>query len=465
MGVLIVASAGNETGPVDAPGNCAGVLAVAGLRNVGTKVGYSSFGAEVSVAAPAGNCVNSSGPCLKSINTTSNTGLTVPADSTYTTETVQPSIGTSFSAPMVAGIAALMRSVNANLTPAQLISRIQTSSVAFPQPTGVPVCPASQTDPTTGQASGICACPNDGSQCGAGMVNALNAVNSALRPIAAVVLPATSANGTSVVLDAGGSAASCGLAVASFAWTATGATIQSGTAGSSKVTITPTGTAGKVVLTVTDTAGHTDTATITVSASGALTKPSLTPTTAGTTASACPLALTVAPIAPVLTESFAPASVGLSVATTLTIQLSNSNAFDLTQASLTENLPTNLVMASSTTSATEKLAPATTCSGGGSSLTSTATSVTLTNAVIPAKASCVITVPLQSASAGSYTNTLAANALVTGPAGANTQAASAVLTVTAPAKGGGGELDWWDTLFAVGVLLAGRRHVKRGPSR
>ncbi len=47
MGVLVVASAGNESGPVDAPGNCPGVLAVAGLRNVGTKVGYSSLGPEV----------------------------------------------------------------------------------------------------------------------------------------------------------------------------------------------------------------------------------------------------------------------------------------------------------------------------------------------------------------------------------------------------------------------------------
>src|ERR1019366_2977598 len=60
MGVLIAASAGNASGPVDAPGNCAGLLGVAGLRNVGTKVGYSSFGPQVSVAAPAGNCVNSS---------------------------------------------------------------------------------------------------------------------------------------------------------------------------------------------------------------------------------------------------------------------------------------------------------------------------------------------------------------------------------------------------------------------
>ncbi len=57
--------------PSNCPGNCAavvpGVMAVAGLRNVGTKVGYSSFGPEVSIAAPAGNCVNSGG-CLSAIH-------------------------------------------------------------------------------------------------------------------------------------------------------------------------------------------------------------------------------------------------------------------------------------------------------------------------------------------------------------------------------------------------------------
>ena len=39
LGMLIVVSAGNEGGPVDAPANCAGVAAIAGLRQAGTKVG------------------------------------------------------------------------------------------------------------------------------------------------------------------------------------------------------------------------------------------------------------------------------------------------------------------------------------------------------------------------------------------------------------------------------------------
>ena len=128
---------------------------MAGLRNVGTKVGYSSLGSEVGIAAPAGNCINASGagPCLKSIDTTSNTGLTVPGDSTYTNQT-NLNLGTSFSAPIVAGVAALMRAVNANLAPAQLIARIESSASAF---RSLPDYPFVQWRRAMGR--GECACP------------------------------------------------------------------------------------------------------------------------------------------------------------------------------------------------------------------------------------------------------------------------------------------------------------------
>ncbi len=457
MKVLIVVSAGNASGPVDAPGNCAGVLTVAGLRNVGTKVGYSSLGSQVSVAAPAGNCVTTSGPCLKSIDTTTNTGLTVPSDSSYTNE-INPNLGTSFSAPIVSGIAALMRTVNANLSPAQVIERIQASASSFPQPAGLPVCPAVSSD-----GSGECACPNDGSQCGAGMVNALNAVMAAERPIAAVALPGTS--GGSSVLDARGSAAACGRTLVSYSWTASGGvTVQSG-AGAAQATVMPTGSAGTITLTVTDSSGAVDTAVLSVSVAGAITAPAMTPTTAGSASTACPAALSFAAAAPVVTESFSPASIAENAVSTLTITLSNLNAFDLTQANLTETLPANLSMATSSSASSSPLAPATTCAGAGAGakLTNTANTVTLSLAVIPAQGSCAITIPVQSATAGSYTNTVAAKALTTGPAGPNAAAATATLTVAAPSSGGGGELDWWDALFAVGVLLAGRRHRRRSP--
>ncbi len=148
MGVLVVASAGNSVTPVtgtssvEAPANCSasvpGMIAVAGLRNVGTKVGYSSAGPEIGVGAPAGNCINSTGACLRSIDTTTDLGTTVALSGSgysYTNETNE-SVGTSFSAPIVSGIAALMRSVNNNLTPEQLVARIQASATPYPPNTG-----------------------------------------------------------------------------------------------------------------------------------------------------------------------------------------------------------------------------------------------------------------------------------------------------------------------------------------
>ena len=187
-GVLVVVSAGNEGGPVDAPANCIGVAAVAGLRQVGTKVGFSSLGPEIALSAPAGNCVNSGAgePCLFSIETTTNSGTTVPESNTYTDE-YNFSVGTSFSAPLVSGIAGLMLAVNGNLTSGQLIARLQLGvSTPFPAPAGLPAChvPASQSDLQTSE----CACTAE--VCGSGMANAQGAVLQALRPIAAVALPA-----------------------------------------------------------------------------------------------------------------------------------------------------------------------------------------------------------------------------------------------------------------------------------
>ena len=69
-GAVVVAAAGNSAGQaVGAPANCPGVIAVGGLRHVGTKVGYSDLGPEVAISAPAGNCVNigATGPaCTRS---------------------------------------------------------------------------------------------------------------------------------------------------------------------------------------------------------------------------------------------------------------------------------------------------------------------------------------------------------------------------------------------------------------
>jgi serine protease len=464
MGVLVIVSAGNggapgAAAPVDAPANCSllvpGVMGVVGLRNVGTKVGYSSFGSGASIAAPAGNCVQTSGDCLRSIDTTTNLGTTVPGDNSYTND-LNENLGTSFSAPIVSGIAGLMRSVNYNLTPAQLAARLRSSVTPFPLgATGVPTCP------TTDPSSGECVCPNDGSQCGAGMVNALSAVKAAQRPIGVIVIPKSVAAGA--VFDASGSVAACNgsatapapLSIASYAWTASPSSLIVSGANTARVSVNPV--AGTLTLTVADSAGNIDIETVTLTADTAT---STAPTSAGTSDTACPAAITVTPVAPTVSESFSPGTTVKSSVSTLTITLSNTNGFALTQSSFALALPTNLILATTA-------AAATTCGGAAMSLTSTTTSVSLAHANIPADGNCTITLPVETATPGTYTAAVAAQALMTAPAGGNSAAATASLTVTAPPTGGGGggAVDWLDLLFVAGVLLAMRRPANRPTAR
>ena len=179
-GVTVVAAAGNDGLAVGTPANCPGVIGVAGVRHSGTKVGYSDLGPEISIAAPAGNCVNAigAGPCLFPLLTTSNSGTTTPVAASsggaiYTGGGSNASLGTSFSAPLVAGTVGLMYSVNPSLTPAQVASVLKSTARAFPTSgaaAGVPACTAPS---ATAQAS-ECYCTT--STCGAGLLDAGAAV-------------------------------------------------------------------------------------------------------------------------------------------------------------------------------------------------------------------------------------------------------------------------------------------------
>jgi serine protease len=452
MGVIVIASAGNESGPVDIPANCPGVLAVAGLRNVGTKVGYSSLGPEVGIGAPAGNCVNTNGgPCLRSIDTTTNEGATTPGASGYTDQN-NSNLGTSFSAPIVSGIVALMRSANANLTPSQLITRIKASATPYPQPVTTPATPQC----VNGSTSSVeCICTT--TTCGAGMVNAFSAVKAALNPIAAVKIPAGFIGGTGT-FDAGGSGAACGATIAGYAWSKTGAVSINAGGTSAQVTITASGT-GTLKVVVTDNAGNTDTAVVNITAGGAS---STAPSSTGGSASACVQPLTVAPAPPAVDVAFSPDSVAANVATMLVVNFTNTNRFALTQSGITVSLPANLALSGQ--------APASTCGGAGLSLSSTAASVTLSGANVPATGMCNVSFGVMSATQGSYAVSVSSNALVTGPAGSNATPASATLTVTAASNplplptaggGGGGDLDWIDILLIAGVFLMVRGHAAR----
>jgi serine protease len=172
VGASVVASAGNDSAIINTPANCSGVIAVVGVRNVGTKVGFSSLGTGATIAAPAGNCGSTSGPCLYTLDTTTNLGTTTPGVNDYTDQT-NYNLGTSFSAPIVSGTIALMLGVNSNLTPAQITTALRASATPFPA-SSIAACkvPTDTTVITGNDAE--CACSTN--TCGAGIVNAYQAV-------------------------------------------------------------------------------------------------------------------------------------------------------------------------------------------------------------------------------------------------------------------------------------------------
>ena len=179
---VIVAAAGNSSGQaVGAPANCPGVIGVAGLRHIGTKVGFSDLGPEISISAPGGNCVNEAydSPCLYPIIAATNTGLTKPATSSYT-DSFNSSVGTSFSAPLVSGTVALMLSVQPSLTPTEVKTILQSSARAFPpRIEGIPQPGATQDcHAPNGSEQLECYCTT--STCGAGMLDAAAAVAAAM---------------------------------------------------------------------------------------------------------------------------------------------------------------------------------------------------------------------------------------------------------------------------------------------
>ena len=176
-GSVIVASAGNGTGhAVNSPANCPGVIAVSGLRHTATKVGFSDIGPETTISAPGGNCVNEQGQCLYPIVTASNLGDTGPGASYYNPDAV----GTSFSAPLVAGTVALMLSADPTLTPLEVKLILQGTARPFPALTGnKPECTAPQYDAAGNPVDQVeCECTTG--TCGGGMLDAYRAVSDVI---------------------------------------------------------------------------------------------------------------------------------------------------------------------------------------------------------------------------------------------------------------------------------------------
>ena len=160
-GVILVASAGNDSQPVSEPANCPGAIAVAAVTDDGYKTTYSSFGPEVFISAPGGvGCVSSSSSCGGMLTTSGSNGYAYAEDRVA---------GTSFAAPLVSGTIALMLAANSTLTADDVKAILKETARPFPYDPSLPLC--------SGTYSQKCNCTTD--TCGVGILDAEAAVRRA----------------------------------------------------------------------------------------------------------------------------------------------------------------------------------------------------------------------------------------------------------------------------------------------
>jgi subtilisin family serine protease len=118
-GVVVVAAAGNENrtlpGATSIPASCNGVLSVAAVGDTGAVASYSNVNDWVDLAAPGGDVAPS-----RSILTTARGGGLVEHR------------GTSYAAPYVAGVVALLRTVRPGLTPDEVEAVLEGTTIGRP---------------------------------------------------------------------------------------------------------------------------------------------------------------------------------------------------------------------------------------------------------------------------------------------------------------------------------------------
>ncbi len=145
-GATVVVSTGNDYSrtTITQPANCSGVIATTAHTQSGIVASYANTGAGTSISAPGDD-----------IHVLDNTGTTVPGTDSYSNQS-----GTSFSAPHVAGVAALLYQIKPTITAAEVKSTLMAS--ARPHPSGS-------------------YCASHGNDCGAGLLDAFRATQTLLQ--------------------------------------------------------------------------------------------------------------------------------------------------------------------------------------------------------------------------------------------------------------------------------------------
>lgn len=126
LGATVVVAAGNSNANAAnyTPASCSGVITVASTDRNGSRAYYSNYGSVVDVAAPGGDTPSGT---ANGVLSTLNSGTTTPGADSYAFYQ-----GTSMATPHVAGVAALLYSVNPSVTPDLVESTLVNTSRAFP---------------------------------------------------------------------------------------------------------------------------------------------------------------------------------------------------------------------------------------------------------------------------------------------------------------------------------------------
>jgi serine protease len=196
-GSVVVAATGNKgLIGIGSPANCTGVIAVTAHTKLGDNANYSNIGPGTTISGPGGgfgSLIRGDGALVYS---TLNTGTTVPGADSYAGYE-----GTSMATPHVAGIAALLASLQPAITPDTLSSVMTNSARSYP-------------------AGTFCTTRTD---CGAGLVDAKAAIDrlNSLAPTVAASpnLLGVRTTGSTISFSANALAGTSGNTNFSYQWT------------------------------------------------------------------------------------------------------------------------------------------------------------------------------------------------------------------------------------------------------